>query len=165
MAELRSKLRGLDTRLQVTKNSLAERAADRAGVGEIKPLLVGPTALAMVRGDIAAAARTLSDTARVLRGPLEFKGGLMGGHTLSAEDLQAIAKLPAKEVLYGQLVGTIAAPLNGLARTLNALIGGLAIALGQVAEQGLVPAGGGAVAAPATENTEAASDDAADTDA
>src|ERR1700722_13087095 len=73
IAELREKLRTSDTRLQVTKNSLSERAADQAGVADIKPLLVGPTALAMVKGDAAAAAKVLSDTARVLRGPLQFR--------------------------------------------------------------------------------------------
>ncbi len=147
VAELRDKLRPLDTKLRVVKNSLSERAADQVGAAELKPLLVGPTALAMVKGDAAAAAKVLSDTARALRGPLEFKGGYMGGQTLTPEQVQSIARLPAKEVLYGQLVGTIAAPLTGLARGLNGLLSGLAIALGQIAEQGLV----GGTEAPATE--------------
>ena len=101
-------------------------------------MLVGPTALALVEGDAAAAAKVLSDTARALRGPLEFKGGFMSGAVLSAEDVEAIAKLPSRDVLNGQLVGTIAAPLTGLARTLNALIAGVAIQLGQIRDQGLV---------------------------
>src|ERR1700761_4770342 len=138
IAELRDKLRASDTKLQVTKNSLSERAADQAGVSDIKPLLVGPTALAMVKGDAAAAAKVLSDTARVLRGPLQFKGGVMGGAVLSATDVESIARLPSRDVLNAQLVGTIAAPLTGLARTLNALISGLAVQLGQIRDQGLV---------------------------
>ena len=80
IAELRDKLRASDTKLQVTKNSLSERAADQAGVSDIKPLLVGPTALAMVKGDAAAAAKVLSDTARALRGPLDVQGRLHGWH-------------------------------------------------------------------------------------
>lgn len=138
IAELRDKLRQTETRLRVTKNSLSERAADQAGVAELKPLLTGPTALALVRGDAAAAAKVLNDTARVLRGPLAFKGGLMGGAVLSSGDVEAIAKLPSRDVLNAQLVGTIAAPLSGLARTLNALIQGVAIQLGQIRDQGLV---------------------------
>jgi large subunit ribosomal protein L10 len=138
IAELRDKLRTSDTRLRVTKNSLSELAADQAGVAEIKPMLVGPTALALVKGDAASAAKILSDTARVLRGPLAFKGGFMTGAVLSAGDVEAIAKLPSREVLNAQLVGTIAAPLTGLARTLNALIAGIAIQLGQIRDQGLV---------------------------
>jgi large subunit ribosomal protein L10 len=176
IAELREKLRTTDTRLQVTKNSLSERAADQAGVADIKPLLVGPTALAMVKGDAAAAAKVLSDTARVLRGPLQFKGGIMGGAVLSATDVESIARLPSRDVLNAQLVGTIAAPLTGLARTLNALISGLAIQLGQVRDQGLVsgtapaaepapaaaePAQAAAEAAPAAAEPEATEPEAA----
>jgi len=140
-AELREKLRASSTRLQVTKNSLSERAADKAGMAEIKPLLVGPTALAFVKGDAAAAAKVLSDTARALRGPLQFKGGVLGGALLGPAEVEAIAKLPSRDVLHAQLVGTVAAPLSGLARTLNALIAGIAVQLGQIRDKGLV--GGG----------------------
>jgi len=150
IAELREKLRPSDTKLRVTKNSLSERAADQAGVADIKPMLVGPTALALVKGDAAAAAKILSDTARVLRGPLAFKGGVMGGSLLSAGDVEAIAKLPSRDVLNAQLVGTIAAPLTGLARTLNALIAGIAIQLGQIRDQGLVSGTGSSEPAAAT---------------
>jgi large subunit ribosomal protein L10 len=147
--DLRVKLSDQNTTLQVTKNSLAELAADKAGASELKPLLVGPTALAFVKGDAAAAAKILSDTARALRGPLEAKGGYMGGSLLSAAQVSAIAQLPSREVLYGQLVGVVASPISGVVRTLNALIQGLAIQLGSIAEQGLVT--GSAPAAPAAE--------------
>ncbi|MDA8068250.1 MAG: 50S ribosomal protein L10 [Actinomycetota bacterium] len=163
IAELREKLRPTGTKLRVAKNSLSDRAADQAGVASLKPLLVGPTALALVRGDAAAAAKILSDTARVLRGPLQFKGGLLGGAALSPADAEAIARLPSREVLNAQLVGTIAAPLTGLARTLNALIAGVAVQLGQIRDQGLV-GGGSGVPEPAAE-TDAAETDAAATDA
>ncbi len=168
IAELREKLRPTDTKLRVAKNSLSERAADQAGVADIKPMLIGPTALALVKGDAAAAAKVLSDTARALRGPLEFKGGILGGSLLSAADVEAIAKLPTRAVLNAQLVGTIAAPLTGLARTLNALIAGVAIQLGQIRDQGLVsgtseaPAPAvEAEAAPASDEAAPASDEAA----
>jgi len=174
IAELRDKLRASDTRLQVAKNSLSERAADQAGVADIKPLLVGPTALALVRGDAAAAAKVLSDTSKALRGPLTFKGGFMSGGLLSTAQVEAIAKLPSREVLNAQLVGTIAAPLSGLARTLNALVQGLASQLGQIRDQGLVsgtaaPAQAAseepAPAPAAEESTEpAAADDATETE-
>ncbi len=157
IAELRDKLRQTETRLRVTKNSLSERAADQAGVADIKPLLTGPTALALVKGDAAAAAKVLSDTARVLRGPLAFKGGFMGGAMLSPEQVDTIAKLPSRDVLNAQLVGTIAAPLSGLARTLNALIQGVAIQLGQIRDQGLVSG----TSAPADETASATADETA----
>src|ERR1700683_4729428 len=63
-AELRTKLREADATFRVVKNSLTELAADKAGRAEIKPLLVGPTALTVVRGDAAVAANAIADYAR-----------------------------------------------------------------------------------------------------
>jgi large subunit ribosomal protein L10 len=136
-ADLRAKLREADAVFRVVKNSLTERAADKAGAPELKQLLEGPTALTLVSGDPALAAKALNDTARALQ-VLGFKGGLMDGATLTADEVLAIARLPSREVLHGQLVGTIAAPLSGLVRSLNALLAGIAVQLQQIAEQGLV---------------------------
>ncbi len=133
-AELRAKLREADAVFRVVKNSLTERAADKAGASTLKELLDGPTALTLVSGDPALAAKALSDTARALH-ILDFKGGLMNGDALTADEIRSIARLPSREVLHGQLVGTIAAPLSGLARTLNALLAGIAVQLQQVADQ------------------------------
>lgn len=143
VADLRARLRAADATFTVVKNSLTERAADKAGAEALKSVLQGPTALTFVRGDAAAAAKALSDAQRVTE-VLAFKGGLMDGQVVSADDIRAIARLPSREVLYAQLVGTVAAPLNGLARTLNALISGIAVQLGQIRDQGLV----GGTAAP-----------------
>jgi large subunit ribosomal protein L10 len=144
VADLRAKLRAADATFSVVKNSLTERAADKAGAEALKSVLQGPTALTFVRGDAAAAAKALSDAQRITE-VLAFKGGLMDGQVVGPDDIRAIAKLPSREVLYAQLVGTVAAPLNGLARTLNALISGIAVQLGQIRDQGLV----GGTAAPA----------------
>jgi large subunit ribosomal protein L10 len=138
VAELRSKLRDADATFRIVKNSLTERAADKAGADALKPLLEGPTALALVQGDAALAAKALNDTARALNNILEFKGGLLNGNALSADDVRSIARLPSRDVLNAQLVGAIASPLTGLVRTLNALIAGLAIQLQAIADQGLV---------------------------
>ncbi|MGI9184316.1 MAG: 50S ribosomal protein L10 [Solirubrobacteraceae bacterium] len=134
VAELRTKLHDADARFRVVKNSLSERAADQAGVRELKPMLIGPTALALVRGDAALAAKALNDVARQLNNVLEFKGGLLNGDVLTADDVRSIARLPSREVLQGQLVGTIAAPITGLVRGLNALIAGIAIQLQAIAD-------------------------------
>jgi large subunit ribosomal protein L10 len=151
VADLRARLRAADATFAVVKNSLTERAADKAGAEALKSVLEGPTALTFVRGDAAAAAKALSDAQRVTE-VLAFKGGLMDGQVVGPDDIRAIAKLPSREVLYAQLVGTVAAPLNGLARTLNALISGIAVQLGQIRDQGLV----GGSAAPAEPEPEAA---------
>jgi large subunit ribosomal protein L10 len=142
-ADLRARLREADTKFRIVKNSLSERAAEKAGADALKALLEGPTALALVHGDAAAAAKALNDAARAFN-ILEFKGGLMDGSALSADDVRSIARLPAREVLHAQLVGTIASPISGLVRTLNALVAGLAIQLKAIADQGLVSGDGGA---------------------
>src|SRR4051812_6517663 len=147
-AELRARLRDADTRFAIVKNTLTERAADQVGAEALKALLEGPTALAFVRGDAAAAAKALSDYARQTD-LLPFKGGLLNGDALDADQIRAIARLPSRDVLYQQLVGVVAHPISGLARTLNALVGGLAIALGQIQEQELIGQGASAEAAPA----------------
>jgi large subunit ribosomal protein L10 len=169
-AELRTRLRGADARFRVVKNSLSERAADQAGIESIKPLLVGPTALTFVAGDPAAAAKTLSDTARELQ-LLEFRGGILGGSALSADDVRSIARLPSRDVLYGQLVAVVAAPITGLARGLNALVGGLAIQLGAIRDMdppvlaaGDVPEAPAAAEAPAPEPAASAAEPDAPTD-
>jgi large subunit ribosomal protein L10 len=149
-AELRTKLRDADAHFRVVKNTLTERAADQAGAEGLKALLEGPTAMTFVRGDAAAAAKALRDFRRASGGQLlEFKGGWMNGAAVSPQEMDAIAQLPSREVLYGRLVGMVASPLTGLASALSGLIGGLARQLQQMAEQGLVGGDAPAAAAPA----------------
>jgi large subunit ribosomal protein L10 len=143
VAELRAKLRDSDSTFKVVKNSLTERAADQVGAEALKDYLAGPTALTFVRGDAATAAKTLADYARSTQ-LLPFKGGLMEGAPLDVDQIRSLSRLPSREVLYGQLVGVVASPISGLVRSLGALIGGLAVALGQVHEKkasGEIPAG------------------------
>src|SRR4030081_2312075 len=157
-AELRSNLREADALFKVVKNSLTERAADQVGAEALKDYLSGPTALTFVRGDVAAAAKALADYARATQ-LLPVKGGLMDGAVIDIEQIRTLSKLPSREVLYGQLVGVVASPVSGLVRTLGALLGGLAVALGQVREKmqsGAIAPGGpdasdGAQDAPAGE--------------
>jgi hypothetical protein len=91
----------------------------------------------------ALAAKAVADQARATQ-LLPFKGGLMDGEVVDADQIRAISRLPSREVLYGQLVGIVASPISGLVRTLGGLVGGLAVALGQVREKkesGEIPAG------------------------
>jgi large subunit ribosomal protein L10 len=155
VAELRTRLREADATFKVVKNSLTERAADQAGAETLKELLSGPTALTFVRGDAAVAAKAVADFGRANQ-LLPFKGGMMEGAALDVEQIRSLSRLPSREVLYGQLVGVVASPISGLVRTLGALVGGLAVALGQVRdkkETGELPAGEppAAAAAPAEE--------------
>src|SRR6476620_1736561 len=103
-AELRTRLRDADATFRVVKNSLTERAADRAGADAIRDLLDGRTALTFVRGDAALAAKARADFGRA-EDLLELKGGLMDGAEVSVDDIKAISRLPARDVLHAQLVG------------------------------------------------------------
>jgi large subunit ribosomal protein L10 len=157
VAELRSKLREADATFKVVKNSLTERAADEVGATTLKELLEGPTALTFVRGDIATAAKAVADYGRATQ-LLPFKGGLMDGAAIDPDQIRSLSRLPSREVLYGQLVGVVASPVSGLVRSLGGLLGGLAVALGQVREKkesGELPAGEPPVAeaAPAAEES------------
>src|SRR3954470_2684032 len=136
-ADLRARLIEIDANLRVVKNTLTERAADKVGAEVLKQFLEGPTAFTFVKGDPVLAAKALAAFRRESQLP-EFKGGWMDGKEISVAEIEALSRLPSLDVMHGQLVGMIASPLSGLVRTLNALLSGIAIALGQIHEQGLV---------------------------
>jgi large subunit ribosomal protein L10 len=156
-AELRARLREADATFKVVKNRLAKRAVADAGTAGLDELFEGPTALTLIKGDPVTAAKAISTFAREHE-VLVYKGGLMDGAPLDAEGFTAIARLPGLDVLHGQLVGVTASPLTGLVRGLGSLMSGLAVALGQIAEQGLVEG-----EAPEAEDAEA-SDEVAEGD-
>jgi len=137
-AELRAKLRESDASFRIVKNRLTKIAADKAGAGErLNALLQGPTALAFVRGDTAQAAKAISIFNKEHK-VLTFKGGFMDGVDVDEGGFEAIAKLPPRDILYGQFAGVVASPLTGLVRGLGSMIQGLALQLGQIVEKGLV---------------------------
>jgi large subunit ribosomal protein L10 len=139
-AELRAKLREADAVFTVVKNRLAKRAAEKAGRSELDGLLDGPIALTFVKGDAVVAAKAIATFSREHE-VLEYRGGIMDGEPLEPEKFEAIARLPGLDVLHGQLVGVTASPLTGLTRGLASMLSGLAVGLGQIAEQGLVSGG------------------------
>ena len=159
-SNLRTALREADATLVVAKNTLTGRAI--AEVGEsaepLREFLAGPTALTYVKGDVAAAAKAITTFAKDNGDLPTFKGGVLDGNQLSPDEIQAIAKLPSRQALYGQLVGMVASPITGLARSLGGLLGGLAIALGEVnakKESGEIPSGDAPAASAPTEDTPA----------
>jgi large subunit ribosomal protein L10 len=136
-AELRSKLREADASFRIVKNRLTKIAADQVGEERLPDLLQGPTALTFVRGDTAQAAKAITTFNREHE-VLTYKGGFMDATSLDEGAFKAIAKLPGRDVLNGQLAGVVASPLTGLVRGLGGMIQGLALQLGQIAEKGLV---------------------------
>ena len=112
---LRDQLIPHGARFRIVKNTLTRRAAERAGADALLVMLEGPTAIAFIEssGDPAAVAKALATTARETN-VLTMRGGILEGKTLSGEDIAQLAKLPPVDVLRGQLVGAIVAPLNQL---------------------------------------------------
>jgi large subunit ribosomal protein L10 len=109
---LRGELLKHGARFSVVKNTLTRRAAEAAGADALLALLEGPTAIAFLEadGDPVAVAKALSDTARTTR-ILTVRGGVLEGTAIGADDVANLAKLPPADVLRGQLVGALAAPM------------------------------------------------------
>ena len=118
---LRGKLIENGARLSVVKNTLTRRAAEAAGADALLALLEGPSAIAFIEadGDMVAVAKALADSARETK-VLEIRGGVMQGREISASDVEELAKLPPLDVLRGQVLGAIVAPLSSIAALLNA---------------------------------------------
>jgi large subunit ribosomal protein L10 len=112
---LRSRLIDSGARFTVVKNTLTRRAAEAAGADALLTLLEGPTAIAFLEadGDMFAAAKALADMARESR-VLAIRGGVMQGRVVSAEEVETLAALPPVEILRGQVLGAIVAPLTSL---------------------------------------------------
>jgi large subunit ribosomal protein L10 len=134
LRDLRNSLRAQNARFRVTKNTLARIAAKEAGQDALIEFLTGPTGVAVVEGDPAPVAKALSDWARTAR-QLELRGGVLDGRPIDAAGIQRLATLPPREQLYAQVVGGIAAPLQGLVNTIAAIPRGLVVALDQIRQQ------------------------------
>lgn len=138
---LRSKLIEHGARFTVVKNTLTRRAAEAAGADALLELLQGPSALAFVEsgGDPAAVAKALADAARETK-ILAIRGGVLQGVSMSAEQVESLAKLPPVEVLRGQLLGTIMSPLTTVVALVSAplrdLVGLIDARIEQLKEQG-----------------------------
>jgi large subunit ribosomal protein L10 len=147
---LRSRLIESGARFTVVKNTLTRRAAEAAGADALLALLEGPSAIAFLEadGDMVAAAKALADAARETR-VLAIRGGVMQGRTMSAAEVESLATLPPIDVLRGQVLGAIIAPLSALQGLVTAPLQNLYGLLDARIEQL-----GGADAAPAAAEPE-----------
>jgi large subunit ribosomal protein L10 len=113
--ELRTKLIEQGAGFTIVKNSLTLRAAEAPGADALLTLLDGPTAIAFLEadGDPVAVAKALADSARTTK-ILAVRGGVLQGRTITAEDVEELAKLPPADVLRGQVLGAVTAPLYAI---------------------------------------------------
>jgi large subunit ribosomal protein L10 len=118
---LRSRLLESGAKFTVVKNTLTRRAAQAASADALLTLLEGPTAIAFLEadGDMLAAAKALADMARESR-VLAIRGGVLEGRIVSAEEVESLATLPPLEILRGQVLGAIVAPLTSFAGLVSA---------------------------------------------
>ena len=131
---LRARSRESGVEFVVAKNTLAQLAANGAGVEGISEFLVGPTALAFSE-DPVAGAKLMAEFSDEIES-FELKGGLLdGGRVVNAADVIALSRLPGREQLIAQVVGGIQSPIAGLVNVLNGTVRNLVVVLNAVAEQ------------------------------
>jgi large subunit ribosomal protein L10 len=153
---LRSKLIESGATFTVVKNTLTRRAAEAAGAEALLALLEGPSAIAFLEaeGDMVAAAKALADSARETR-VLAIRGGVLQGRTMSAAEVESLATLPPAEVLRGQVLGAIIAPVTAfaglVAAPLQNLIGLIDARIEQLGADGAGPPAVAVVEEPAVE--------------
>ena len=132
---LRTELRKDEVNYTVVKNTLTRKALDKLGMTELDEVLNGTTSLATAENDPIAPFRILNDYSKKLGDRFNIKAAFMDGKVLSASEIAEMAELPSKDALYAKVLGTMIAPITGLA-----------VCLGQILEQK-----GGSLEAPAAE--------------
>ena len=165
---LRTRLLESGASFSVVKNTLGRRAAEAAGADALLTLLEGPSAVAFLDadGDMVAAAKALADMARESK-ILAIKGGVLQGRAVTADEVQSLATLPPVDVLRGQVLAAIIAPVTALLGLVSApvqnLIGLIDARIEQLEAGGDTSASAAAAPAPAEETV--AAEDAAPADA
>ena len=116
---LRAELRKNNVEYAVVKNTLLQFAVNNCGMNELDSLLNGATALAICHDDPVAPARVVNDFAKKIDGRFEIKGGFMDGKVMPLNEVLALAEIPPLPVLQAQVLGTMLAPISGLACVLK----------------------------------------------
>ena len=119
---LRRSLRESGVEFKVIKNSILSRAAEQAGLDDLKELFVGPSAVAFSNEDVIAPAKVISEFAKTAEA-LEIKGGVVDGKFTSVEEVNALASLPNKEGMLSMLLSVLQAPVRNVAYAVKAVAG------------------------------------------
>lgn len=119
--KLRKELREAGVEYTVVKNSLLKRAADEVGLEGIDPVLEGTTAIATSADDYVASARILQKYADA-HDNFNVKSGYLDGEVIDLAKIQALAKLPSREVLLATVCSVFNAPIAAFARAVQAIV-------------------------------------------
>ena len=131
---LRRAIRESGAIMKVYKNTIMQKALAELDLVNMDDILSGPSAFVFCEGDVAAAAKAVTEFAKENE-TLEVKGGMMDNAFVTAEEIDAIASLPPKEVLIAQIAGAISGVARGLAVCINGVPSGLARQIQQIADQ------------------------------
>lgn len=133
VTELRNKIRETGGEYMVVKNRLALRSIGGTALEPLSEHFAGPTAVAYSNDDPVALAKALTEFAKTAP-VLEFKGGLLNGQAVAADEIQDIANLPSREALIAKLLFLLQSPVSRFVRTLGALPRNFVVVLDQVAK-------------------------------
>lgn len=133
--KLRRELREAGISYTVVKNTLMTFASEKVGLQDLKSVLEGTTALAVSETDYVAAARILAKYVETSKSTFAIKAGFIDGKVIDANSVNALAKLPSREVLVAQVLCGFNTPITNFAGVLNANLRGLVCALNAIAEQ------------------------------
>ncbi len=132
---LRNTLRPLGAENVVVTNTLLRIALERAGWPATPTMSAGPNMVTFVQGDIAAAAKALTDFTRDKTDRVQILGGVVDGKVVDSAGIQALVDLPSRDVLLARVLGGIQAPISGFVGTLSAMLRGLVNVLDARREQ------------------------------
>ena len=128
---LRQKLRGFDSRLFVVKNSVARRALKSAGLEDIIKSIEGPCGLVFLKDEPVGPSKVLCDFSKDHE-QLKLEGGIFARKVMLKQDIEAMAKLPSKEILRAQVVMTLISPISGLVIALNQILAKFVYCIDQI---------------------------------
>ena len=131
LCALRQNLRSQDVKLFVAKNSVARRALKNAGLDDLCAKVEGPSGFIFIKDEPVSASRLLCDFAKTHE-HLKLEGGFLKDRAIDKKDIEALAKLPSKEVLRAQVVMSLNSPISGLVTTLNQVLKKFVYCLDQI---------------------------------
>ncbi len=134
VTELRNQLRVPGVEYRVLKNTMFRFALQQAGYEDMANQIAGPNAVVFSDEDPVGPAKTIIEFAKTNK-QLEITAGILEGRTISPEGIKDLAQLPSREILLGQVVGTMQAPITSFVRVLNANLTGLVRVLDGIREQ------------------------------
>lgn len=134
LTAMRRELKAVQADFHVVKNTIAQKAVEGRDESLISPFFKGQTGVVFAYGDTAAAAKVFAESAKKFE-KLKIIGGYMEKSLLTPSSIEKLASLPSREVLIGQLIGTMVAPHRGLLNVFSGVSRNLVQVLNAIKEK------------------------------